>query len=356
MPRPVIKRWFFMSVLLTVTGASLLMVLSRQDKASSLANVPDIAAPTVVEVASVIVGRVDEIVRAVGTLEANESVMIRPEIPGLVTRVLFTEGQAVEKGMVLIELDDSELQAHVADTEAQLKIARLTYDRMMQLTGNQNPFVSQQQIDQAISSLGTAKANHALYQTRLAKTRIRAPFAGYVGIRRISPGDYVQIGQDLVNLEDLHTLKIDFKVPETFLTRLAVGQRVDILTDADPTHPFTGDIYVLDPRVDASSRAVRVRARVPNTNGVLRPGLFANVNLTLGEHAHALLVPEEAVIPQRDKNFVYRVQNQTAQWTEVGLGMRQGGQVQVLEGLHEGDTIIRVGHHKVKDGMAVAAK
>jgi membrane fusion protein (multidrug efflux system) len=339
-----------------VLGASFLVIVDRQGKATSHANMSEIAVPTLVEIAPVAVGTVKDSVRAVGTLEANESVMIRPEVAGLITRVLFIEGQAVEKGMVLIELDDSELQAHVADAEAQLKIARLTYDRMMQLTGNQNPFVSEQQIDQAISSLGTAKANFALYQTRLAKTRIRAPFAGYVGIRRISPGDYVQPGQDLVNLEDLHTLKIDFKVPEIFLTRLSIGQRIDIITDADPTHPFAGDIYVLDPRVDSSSRAVRVRARVPNAGGALRPGLFANIDLTLGEQADALLIPEEAVIPQRDKNFVYRVADEKARWTEVGLGMRQGGEVQVLDGLHEGDRIIRVGHHKIQDGMAVAAK
>jgi membrane fusion protein, multidrug efflux system len=352
--RPVFKRWLFVSFVLSVIGASFLVVVSRHDKATSHANGIEASPTTVVEITPVTVGRINDIVRAVGTLEANESVMIRPEIPGLITRILFTEGQAVEKGMALIELDDSELQAHVADAEAQLKIAHLTYDRMMQLTGNQNPFISEQQIDQAISTLGTAKANYALYQTRLAKTRIRAPFAGYVGIRRISPGDYVQPGQDLVNLEDLHTLKIDFKIPETFLPRLSIGQQIEVITDADPTHPFTGHIYVLDPRVDSSSRAVRVRARVPNAGGKLRPGLFANIDLTLGEQANALLVPEEAVIPQRDKSFVYRVQNHTARWTEVGLGMRHGGLVQVLQGLHEGDDIIRVGHHKIKDGTAVA--
>jgi membrane fusion protein, multidrug efflux system len=352
--RPVFKRWLFVSFVLSVIGASFLVVVSRHDKATSHANGIEASPTTVVEITPVTVGRINDIVRAVGTLEANESVMIRPEIPGLITRILFTEGQAVEKGMALIELDDSELQAHVADAEAQLKIAHLTYDRMMQLTGNQNPFISEQQIDQAISTLGTAKANYALYQTRLAKTRIRAPFAGYVGIRRISPGDYVQPGQDLVNLEDLHTLKIDFKIPETFLPRLSIGQQIEVITDADPTHPFTGHIYVLDPRVDSSSRAVRVRARVPNAGGKLRPGLFANIDLTLGEQANALLLPEEAVIPQRDKSFVYRVQNHTARWTEVGLGMRHGGLVQVLQGLHEGDDIIRVGHHKIKDGTAVA--
>jgi len=355
MPRPVITRWWFVSLVLSVIGVSFLILVSRHGKATSLAQVIEASPTTIVEIAPVTVGRVNDIVRAVGTLEANESVMIRPEIPGLITRVLFTEGQAVEKGMALIELDDSELQAQVADAEAQLKIARLTYNRMMQLTGTQNPFISEQQIDQAISTLGTAKANYALYQTRLAKTRIRAPFAGYVGIRRVSPGDYVQPGQDLVNLEDLLTLKIDFKIPETFLTRLSIGQRIEIITDADPTHPCTGDIYVLDPRVDASSRAVRVRARVPNAGGTLRPGLFANINLILSEQANALLVPEEAVIPQRDKNFVYRVQDNAARWTEIGLGMRQGGLVQVLQGLHEGDHIIRAGHHKVKDGAPVAA-
>lgn len=353
MPRPVIKRWLFISIVLSVVGASFLIIVSRHGKATSIAQVLEASPATIVEIASVTVGRVNDAVRAVGTLQANESVMIRPEIPGLITRVLFTEGQAVEKGMVLIELDDSELQAQVADADAQLKIARLTYDRMMQLTGNQNPFISEQQIDQAISTLGTAKANYALYQTRLAKTRIRAPFAGYVGIRRISPGDYVQPGQDLVNLEDVMTLKIDFKIPETFLTRLSIGQRIEIITDADPTHPCTGEIYVLDPRVDSSSRAVRVRARVPNTGGKLRPGLFANVNLILSEQTDALLVPEEAVIPQRDRSFVYRVEDATARWTEVALGMRQGGLVQVLQGLHEGDRIIRVGHHKVKDGVTV---
>ena len=354
-PRPVIKRWWFVCFVLGVIGASFLIVVSRHGKATSIAQVIEAPATTIVEIAPVTVGRVHDTVRAVGTLEANESVMIRPEIPGLITRVLFTEGQAVEKGMALIELDDSELQAQLADAESQLKIARLTYDRMMQLTGNQNPFISEQQIDQAISTLGTAKANYALYQTRLAKTRIRAPFAGYVGIRRVSPGDYVQPGQDLVNLEDLLTLKIDFKVPETFLTRLSIGQRIEIITDADPTHPCTGDIYVLDPRVDSSSRAVRVRARVPNAGGRLRPGLFANINLILSEQANALLVPEEAVVPQRDKSFVYRVQDDLARWTEVGLGMRQDGFVQVLQGLHEGDHIIRVGHHKIKDGAAVTA-
>ena len=312
--------------------------------------------PALVEVVPVAVESMSERVHAVGTLEANESIMVRPEIAGVVTRVLFTEGQAVEKGMVLMELDDSELQAHVAEAKAQLKIARLTYDRMMQLTGSQNPFISQQQIDQAISSLGSAEANDSLYQTRLAKTRIRAPFSGFVGIRRISPGDYVQPGQDLINLEDLRTLKIDFKIPETFLNRVKTGQQVRITTDADPDVVFLGEIYVVDPRVDSGSRAVRVRARIPNHAEKLRPGLFASVDLVLHQHDRALVIPEEAVIPQREKTFVYRVLDHTARWTEVTLGMRERGLVEVIDGMVAGDGVVRVGHHKLKDGMTVRAK
>ncbi|WP_447978283.1 efflux RND transporter periplasmic adaptor subunit [Candidatus Nitrospira bockiana] len=327
------------------------------EKASGLPGAAGEAAvaPTLVELAPATAGRITEGVRAVGTLEANESVMIRPEIPGVVTRVFFTEGQGVEKGLVLLELDDSELKASLAEAHAQLAIARSTHDRMKQLMGNQNPFVSAQQIDQAISNLGAAEAKYALYQTRLAKTRIRAPFTGYLGIRRVSPGDYVQPGQDLVNLEDLRTLKIDFKVPETYLHRLAVGQRVDVTTDADPDAVVSGEIYVIDPRVDSNSRAVHLRARIPNSGGALRPGLFANVHLVLGEQPKALLIPEEAVIPQHEQYFVFRSIDGVARWTEVTLGVRERGLVQVLTGLREGDTVVRVGHHKLRDGMRVAS-
>lgn len=349
---------FFVVLFAGLIGASLLLSqtwIGKTTGVSGATSTPPIT-EAAVELVPVKIGRATERVHAVGTLEANESVMIRPEIGGVVKRVLFTEGQAVEKGMVLIELDDAELQAHVAEAVAQLKIARLTYNRMKQLEGSRNTYVSQQQVDQAMSNLGTAEANHSLYLTRLAKTKIRAPFAGYVGIRHISPGDYVQAGQDLVNLEDLRTLKIDFKVAETYLNRLSIGQHVEITTDAYPQEIFTGEVYVVDPRVDASSRALHVRAHIPNTEAKLRPGLFANVELVIEQHAHALLIPEEAVIPQREKTFVYRVLDRVAHWTEVRLGIREQGFVQVLDGLREQDTVVRVGHHKLKDGMRVAAQ
>jgi membrane fusion protein (multidrug efflux system) len=270
-----------------------------------------------------------------------------------VKQIRFVEGQPVSKAQVLVELDDSELQAEVEQAKAEMNIARLTYDRMKQLVGNQNAYVSQQQIDQAVSALTTATARHTMYLTRLAKTKVRAPFAGHVGIRRISLGDYVQTAQDLVNLEDLSTLKIDFKVPETYLNRLGIGQRIEVQTDAYPQRTFTGEVYALDPRIDAGSRAVHLRASIANVEEKLRPGLFVNVDLMFGQNPRALLIPEEAVVHQREKTFVYRIANDTARLAEVTLGVRERGLVQVVSGLTEEDRVVSVGHHKLKDGAPV---
>ncbi|HEX2054861.1 MAG TPA: efflux RND transporter periplasmic adaptor subunit [Nitrospiraceae bacterium] len=308
---------------------------------------------TSVTLVPVIVEQIRHSTKAVGTLHANESVMIRPEISGRVRQVLFQEGQAVEKDAFLIELDDSELQAELAQAAAQLKVSRLTYERIKQLDLDGKRYVPKQQLDEVAGSLQAAQAAHVLYSTRLAKTRIRAPFAGLTGIRRVSPGDFVVAGQDLVNLEDVRTLKIDFKVSETLLRHIVPGQSIEITTDAYPGQTFPGTVYVVDPRVDISTRSVQARARIPNVNYRLRPGMFAQLTLFLGQQERALLIPEEAVIPQKDKTFVYRAEGGTARWTEVQLGMRMRGYVQVVQGLQEQDAVVRVGHHKLHDGARI---
>ena len=290
---------------------------------------------TSVTLAPVFVEQIRQSTKAVGTLHANESIMIRPEISGRVRQVLFQEGQPVEKDAFLIELDDSELQAELAQAAAQLKVSRLTYERIKQLDLDGKRYVPKQQLDEVAGSLQVAQAAHVLYSTRLAKTKIRAPFAGLTGIRRISPGDFVVAGQDLVNLEDVRTLKIDFKVSETLLRHMVPGQSIEVTTDAYPGETFQGTVYVVDPRVDMSTRSVQARARIPNLNYRLRPGMFAQLTLFFGQQERALLIPEEAVIPQKDKTFVYRAEGGTARWTEIQLGMRTRGYVQVRQGLQE---------------------
>ena len=312
--------------------------------------------PMMVEVAPVTVGSITESIQAVGTLQAVASITVRPEMSGVIRRIDFSDGQSVERAAPLIELDQEELQAQANQAEAQEKIAHVTYERLKRLSGQQTTIVPAQQVDEARLALQAAAANSVLYAVRLKKSVIRAPFAGTLGLRRVSVGDYVQPGQDIVNLEDLRTLHVDFKVPEVWLGRLFVGQGLTVTTDAFPDVPFEGQVSAIDPRVEAVNRTVAVRAAVPNPNGTLRPGLFATVRLTLGREAQALLIPEEALFLQREKTMVFRMDNQIVRLTEIAAGARERGLVQVRAGLKEGDRVVRTGTHKLHDGLHVSLK
>ncbi len=321
--------------------------------ASDIPNPPP--SPTAVVLAPVTLDRIRHTIRAVGTLRANESIMIRPEIAGRIRQIWFEEGQAVEKDQLLVELDDSELQAEMAQAAAQLKVSRLTYERLKQLDLDGKRYVTKQQLDEVAGALQVSRANQSLSATRLAKTKIRAPFSGITGIRRVSPGDFVGAGLDLVNLEDLTQIKIDFKVPETLLRHLAPGQPIELTTDAYTGKTFNGTVYVIDPQVELTTRSVQLRARIPNPQQLLRPGMFAQVLLTYGEDERALMIPEEAVMPKQDKIYVYLANDGTARLREITLGTRIRGFAQVLSGLTEQDAVIRVGHHKVQENDPIVA-
>lgn len=343
-------------------GAALLVVLSiairpggrSTSESSTLA--PPSDQLTLVDVAPVIVGSVTESIQAVGTLEAIASITVRPEIAGVIRRIHFQDGQVVERSAPLLELEPEELQSQVNQATAQEKMALLTYERLKRLNDQQDVIVPTQQIDEARMAWHAAAANSLLYTTRLKKTVIRAPFGGTVGLRRVSVGDYVQPGQDIVNLEDLSTLHVDVKVAEVWLSRLHVGQKLIVTTDAFPHTTFDGQVTAIDPRVDATNRTVAVRASIPNPGGTLRPGLFVTVRLNLGGNTHALLIPEEAGFLRQDKAMVFRLEERTARLTEVILGLRERGLVQVRSGLKEGDHVVRTGTHKLHDGERVSIK
>lgn len=309
-----------------------------------------------IDISRVTAGSITESIQAVGTLEAIASIMIRPEIAGLIRRIHFADGQFVERAVPLLEMDAEELQAQANQAAAQEKITQVTYERLKRLAAQQTTIVPAQQVDEARLALQAAAANTVLYATRLKKTVIRAPFSGTVGLRRVSVGDYLQPGQDIVNLEDLSTLHVDFKVPEVWLSQLFVDQRLIVMTDAFPNVTFKGLVSAIDPRVDSVNRTVSVRAAVPNPEGKLRPGLFATVRLTVGQDTHALMIPEEAVFLHRDKVMVYRVEDQTARLTEIAVGARERGMVQVRTGLKDGDQVVRTGTHKLRDGQRVSNK
>jgi membrane fusion protein (multidrug efflux system) len=288
---------------------------------------------------------------AVGSLGAAESVVLRPEIAGRIARINFREGTAVTKGQVLIELDDSTQAADLQQARANLALARANFERTQDLF--RRKFVSASAQDQAAANLQVQEAASAQAQARFAKTRIVAPFGGVIGIRNVSVGDYVKEGQDLVNLEDVSGLKVDFKLPERYLGRVRKGQSVELSSDARPGETFGATVDAIDPLVDAGGRAIALRARLPNAEGKLRPGMFARVRLIFGERGDVLTVPEEALVPSGADQFVFRVADGKAQRVKVVTGARREARVEVVEGLGTDDVVITAGHMKVRDGAAV---
>ena len=290
-------------------------------------------------------------VTAVGTLRADETVMVRPEIAGRVETIHFREGQKIRQGEPLVTLDQEEYQAQLASSAAQLALEQSSYRRLQDMDRQQ--LASQQNLDEAKAKLDTARAQQELNRVRLSKTVIRAPFDGMIGLRKISPGAYVKPGDDIVALESLGAMKLDFRVPETYLARLAVDQRLAARVDAYPEQRFEGTIYAIEPALDEETRTVLLRARLPNPHNQLRPGLFARVSLILERRENTLVVPEQAIVPVGQTTFVYRVADGKAVMTPVKLGLRRPGLVEILEGLSAGDLVVTDGQLKIRDGAAV---
>lgn len=295
--------------------------------------------------------RVSEELQAVGSLRSNESVMLRPEVSGRIATIGFRDGQPVKRGQLLVALDASLNQAEVAQARAELDLAISNLKRTEDLA--RKNFVSSSAQEQAASNVEVLAAKLKLAEARLAKMQIVAPFDGVAGIRSVSLGDYVREGTDLVNIEDIHALKVDFRLPERHFAQLKVGQTVEVVADALPGARYAGAIEAINPRIDASGRSLEVRARLTNTDGRLRPGMFARVRVILGERANALLVPEEAIVPLGDDVFVYTVADGKASRVRVKLGVRRESQVELLEGVKAGDQVVTAGMRVQRDGQAV---
>lgn len=351
-----VKGFISIVVGLVVLGALITIRSGNQVSSESPTAVSGADQTILVEVAPVIVGSITESVQAVGTLEAMASIIVRSEIAGVIRRIQFQDGQVVERGAPLVELDSEELQSQVNQAETEEKMALVTYERLKRITDQQTAIVPAQQMDEARMAWHAASANSRLYAARLKKTIIRAPFSGTLGLRRVSVGDYLQPGKDIVNLEDLQNLHVDFKVAEVWLSRVRVGEKLVLTTDAFPNTAFEGQVTAIDPRVDAVNRTVAVRAVVPNPERTLRPGLFVTVRLTVGEDRHALLIPEEAGFLRKEQSMVFQVDARAARLKDVTFGVRERGMVQVLAGLKAGDQVVRTGTHKLYDGAPVSIK
>jgi membrane fusion protein (multidrug efflux system) len=328
-----------------------LLVAAAVVTACSAAGAQETKKPVAVEAAKVVAAPLSEQVTAVGTILSNEAVTMSAEIAGRLQEIHFEEGRSVKKGDPLFTLDESVYRAQLADAEAKLKLAEQTHERTTQLF--KNKYATAQSADEATSNLAVNTASVELARVQLEKTRIVAPFSGIVGLRRVSAGEYITAGQPLVNLEAIDPVKADFRVPERFLPAIRVGQTIRIKVDAFPEETFEGKIYAIDPRLDIAGRSLLVRAVVPNPDQRLRPGLFARVTVLLQLKQNALSVPEQAIVPQGDEQFVFKIVGGKVRMTKVLTGTRREGRVEIVSGLAAGDQIVTAGQLKIRDGAPV---
>jgi membrane fusion protein (multidrug efflux system) len=305
-----------------------------------------------VEAYDVVPQALDVTIESVGTLRANESVTLRPELAGRITDILFTEGALLKKGTPLFKIDDRVYNAEVKQASANLQLARLNFERFQKLS--KTGASTRQRFDEAQANLGVAQANYDLARTRLDYATITAPFDGTVGLRNISPGDFVNVGQDLANFVSYDPMKVDFNIPENQSRQLKAGQTIDITVEAVPGKTFAGDVFAIDPQIDVNGRAVALRATIANPDYVLKPGFFARVSLLVEKKDSALLIPENAIVPQGNDKFIFKIkEDSTVTLLPVTLGIRRDGQVEITQGLAAGDVVVTSGQIKLREGAPV---
>lgn len=287
---------------------------------------------------------------AVGNARANESVDITAKTSNRITVIRFREGQQVKVGDVLVEFDGEQARANLADAEASLRDSRSQFNRSRELYATKA--LSEAQLDQLQATLSSNEARVAGARAQLNDTIIRAPFAGRVGLRNVSVGSFVSPGTVITTLDDASVIKLDFSVPEVFLATVKEGLGIQAHTSAYPETEFSGKVSSIDSRLDPISRSVTVRARIDNRDGRLKPGMFMTVKLTRSE-SDALMIPEQALIPEGERKFVFAVRDGKAVRSEVRTGRRRPGEVEITAGLAEGDVVVIEGTQKVRDGTAV---
>ena len=314
--------------------------------------------PPTVEAVKVEIMKLTDDTQAVGSLRSRQGVVVRPEVSGRITQLNFKDGDRVRKGQLLVQLDDQLQLAQVQQSQAELSIARANHQRNQDLVA-QN-FISKRSVDESAANVEVAQAKLALSRATAARLKVIAPFDGMVGIRTANVGDYLKDGADVVNIEDIDAVFVDFRLPERFQNKVKKGQTAGVSLDALPGSKFVAFVQAVDPLIDTNGRSVGVRACIDNRQLRLRPGMFARVTAVFGERERAMVVPEEAIVPQGQRVVVYKVvdgknkDEKIAQRVEVKVGIRRPGRVEILEGVEEGDLIVTAGQQRLqRDGMVV---
>jgi membrane fusion protein (multidrug efflux system) len=293
------------------------------------------------------------IITVSGTIEADEQVQIRSEISGIVRELPFQEGAWVQKGQLLIRMDDSELQAHLIQAQTREKLMADNEQRARLLL--EKEAISSQEYDVAFADYESAKAQTTLIKAQLAKTRVLAPFAGKIGLRSVSVGEYLTPTTIVANLMSVGQVKIQFAIPEKYSGQIHPGHHLSF-TSSNQDKEYVAKVYAVEPGVDETTRTIRIRAIADNQSGALVPGAFVRINLPLDEQENAMMVPTYAVIPVQDGKQVYLFKEGKSVLRNVQTESRTQFDVLVTEGLQPGDTVITSGIMSIRDGMAVGVR
>ncbi|MBB4041152.1 membrane fusion protein (multidrug efflux system) [Microvirga flocculans] len=324
--------------------------------------------PATVEVDTVRTGRIVEVRESVGTLRAYESITVTAKVAGIIDQIGFEEGQKVKAGDMLVQFDAAERRAAIEQAiaeasratalrnEVAIKLERAqALNRTGAGTGAQVDDLTAQ-MKSLEGSIASAQAQRKAAEARLDELTIRAPFAGRVGTRSVSLGAYVAPGTRITSLDDLSKVRLDFAVPENLLGRLQPGQTVNATAAAYRDRIFKGTVSTIDPRVDTATRTVRLTAEFDNPDEALKPGMFLSVALEVSTKDDAVVVPEEAIVSEGLRQIVYPVKDNKVERRVIVIGQRQGGKVEVVDGLKPGETIVVLGVQRVRPGAEVVAR
>ena len=308
------------------------------------------APPMVVEGIVVKLSKFDTDLEVTGAIEANESVVLKSEVSGLVTGIYFKEGTNVAKGSVLVKVNDRDIQAQLQDALTKQKLSGTNESRAKQLL--EKGAISQEEYDTSLADLRSFQSQTNLIRAQLAKTTIRAPFSGRVGLRSISAGTYLTPATVIANLVSTNPVKITFSVPEKYAGQIKIGSEISFTTDGS-SKQNTGKVYAIEPGINAATRTLQIRALAPNADNILLPGSFAKIKLALNTMQNAILIPNEAVIPVLKGKIVYVQKDGKAQEVKVEAGTRTDEDIVITSGLKAGDTVLTTGSMALKKDAPV---
>lgn len=347
------KQMILALLLLAIAGGGWYVLETHliENSGPKLADKPRQSRPIIVDAAPARRLAFAEQVSAIGTTAARQAVTLRAKVTGIVTDILFKDGEKVPAGKILLKLDDREVLSELAEAEARLRNARQLLERALKLKRSRN--IPQARVDELAAKEAIEKAAMERIRTRLRDYTIRAPFAGRLGLTEVGHGALLRPGDAITTLDDANTVKLRFDVPETLLAGLRTGLDFTARSVAYPDKHFSGTITAIDSRIDPVTRAITVLGEIDNRSELLRPGMFLSVEMTLGEKRPGIFVPETAVLLSTGGTYLFVIRDGRAQRLAVRTGRRRGHLVEVLFGLQEGNMIVTAGGDRLRDGRPV---